>query len=145
MTDPVAFPQIERLVKVCSVTRIGKKNCEDYIKDAGCSVLFFVGDPARYPEALDIAVILPEIAKAFPGRFRIALVEEDAEKTLQARFGFNVWPALVFLRDGGYVGAMTGVSNWEEFLREAEALMMAPISSPPGIGLPVMAESSGCH
>ncbi len=141
MTDTPHFPQIERLIQVCNAVRVGIDDFESLARSSGNSVLFFAGDPARYPESIDMAVILPEIAEAFPGNFRIMLVGEDAEKPLQAKFGFSVWPALVFLRDGDYVGVMTGAYNWDDCLREVDGLLQAPTSRPPGIGLPIIVEA----
>ena len=34
------------------------------------AVLLSAGDPARFPEALDVAIVLPELITAFQGRLR---------------------------------------------------------------------------
>lgn len=101
-------------------------------------VLFFAGDPAQYPESNDVAMILPELVKAFDGRLRAGLVGKAAERTLQARFGFATWPALVFLRRGAYLGTITRVQTWDDYLREIRRLLDAGPADIPGVGVPVV-------
>jgi hypothetical protein len=36
----------------------------------------------------------------------------------------------VFLRDGGYLGCITGIQNWSDYLRDIEALMTAEVRQP---------------
>ena len=44
-------------------------------------LLLFAGDPAQRVEAMDVAVIFPELLKAFRGRLRGAVVAAGAEKS----------------------------------------------------------------
>ncbi|MHB1530933.1 hypothetical protein [Acidithiobacillus sp.] len=95
----------------------------DAFANNGTAVLFFAGDPARYPEANDVAVILPELAAMFSGRFRTAVVAAGAEKALQARYGVTVWPTLVFLQQGASLGAISRMRDWSEYLREIALIL----------------------
>jgi hydrogenase-1 operon protein HyaE len=36
------------------------------------------------------------------------------------------WPALVFVREGRYVGAIEGIHEWAEFQRTTAELLAAP-------------------
>lgn len=109
-------------------------------------VLFFSEDPAKYPESNDVAMILPELVKAFDGRLQAALVGRSAERALQARYGFGAWPALVFLRQGEYLGVITQVQNWEDYLREIRRLLESEPTRPPGFKIPVVSDAAGsCH
>jgi hydrogenase-1 operon protein HyaE len=51
------------------------------------------------------------------------------------------------VRDGGYVGVIDGMRNWEEYAREIAAMLEKPIGRAPSIGIPVMSadEPSACH
>ena len=51
----------------------------------GRSLLFLPGYPAKYPEVLCVAVVLPELMRALHGRFATALVAPDAEQPVNAR------------------------------------------------------------
>ncbi|WP_260291397.1 hydrogenase-1 expression HyaE [Sedimenticola hydrogenitrophicus] len=107
------------------------------------TVLFFTGDPKQYPESNDVAVILPELAARFAGRFRVAVVAREAELPLQKRFPFSSWPALVFLRGEHFLGAITRVQNWGEYLTEIERLLGAEPLHLRGVGIPVVAAVAG--
>lgn len=134
---------LSRLVLVHGVAEVGMAELEDFVGGSGNSLLFFAGDPARYPESLDVAAVLPELMKAFPNRFRVGLVRTEAEVALQIKFGFGVWPALVFLREGAYLGVLTGMRDWGDYLREIPALLAAPASRPPSLGVAVHSQASG--
>ena len=63
----------------------------------GITVLFFAGDPNRFHDTTDVAVVFPELVKAFEGKLRPGVVAADAGQALQQYYGFTAWPALVFL------------------------------------------------
>jgi len=98
-------------------------------------VLFFCNDPQLFPESHDVAVILPELVKAFSGRLQAAVIAKPVERELQARFRFTGWPSLVFLRNGEYLGVITGIRNWQEYKQETAAILAAAPSQPPGFDL----------
>jgi hydrogenase-1 operon protein HyaE len=101
----------------------------------------------RFKEALDLAVIVPELARAFPGRFTVGVLLPEAARQFQVRYGFNRWPALVMLKDGRYVGAVDGLRDWEPYIEQLTALLTAAPTRPPSVGIPVRgpdAAASGC-
>jgi hydrogenase-1 operon protein HyaE len=114
----------------------------------GHTLLLFTEDPRRYKETLDIAVIVPEIARAFAGRFRVGVLLPDAARACQPRYGFRRWPAFVMLKDGAYVGAVDGLRDWGEYGAEVARLLAAPPTRPPTIGIAVStggAAADTCH
>ncbi|EGQ61863.1 hydrogenase-1 expression HyaE [Acidithiobacillus sp. GGI-221] len=113
---------LRRLVDYHGFSCVTQETVDAFVNN-GTVVLLFAGDPARYPEANDVAVILPELAATFSGRFRTAVVAAGAEKSLQARYGVTVWPTLVFLRQGIKLGAISRMRDWGEYLREIAMLL----------------------
>ena len=85
----MSHPLIERLTTEYDVPEVGLDEHEAFIGQPGMIVLFFAGDPKRYKETTDVAVVLPELLKAFDGRLRAALVRTDAEIELQKHYGFR--------------------------------------------------------
>ena len=124
--DAARHPLIERLVRDFGVPEVGASDVDDFLAPAGHAALLFTEDPKQYPESSDVAVILPELMGAFPGRFRAAVVARADERELQKRFGFARWPALVFLRDSDQVGTVTGVHDWDEFVGLVAGLLDSP-------------------
>ncbi len=136
----MSSPLIQRLFDEYGYPEIQVANLQDFIKGPGVFVLFFTGDPNQNRETNDVAVVLPELVSAFDGKLRPGVVSRSAEKELQARYGFRRWPALVFVQEDGYLGAITGMQNWEDYLREVQALLKAEPREPPGFGVPVSSE-----
>ncbi|MGY4363159.1 hypothetical protein ACVW0J_009652 [Bradyrhizobium sp. i1.7.7] len=64
------------------------------------AVLLSAGDPNRFPEAIDVAVVLPELIAAFGNRLRGAIIARDAERVLGERFEVRVQPTLIFVANG---------------------------------------------
>jgi hydrogenase-1 operon protein HyaE len=134
-------PLLEQLVSRHGFTAVDADSIYDFIHAAGHAMLIFTEDPVRYKETLDLAVIAPEVARAFAGQFRVGVLYPDAARKVAPRFGFARWPALVMLRDGAYVGAIDGLRNWDEYLQETQQLLTAEPTRPPSVGIAV--KSSG--
>jgi hydrogenase-1 operon protein HyaE len=134
---PSVHPLLAQLLTRHGFTEVDAANFDAFTAQAGHVLLVFTEDPVRYRETLDLAVIAPEIARAFPGRFAVGVLLPEAARALHQRFGIRRWPACVLLRDGDYVGAIEGLRNWDEYLNETAALLAAPARRPPTIGVAV--------
>jgi len=126
VADAGRHPLVERLVRELGAPELGADDVDAFLAAPGDVVLFFTEDPKQYPESADVAVILPELIRSLPGGFRTAGVERASERILQKRFGFARWPALVFVRNGDVVGAITGMHDWNEFVQKARELLDSP-------------------
>ena len=131
-------PQIRRLTERHHFPVLNENSLDDFAATQEHLVLFFSEDPVKFPESNDVAMVLPELVKAFDSRLTAALIDLEAQHTLQSRYGFNQWPALVFLRRGEYLGAITQIQNWEDYLRETERLLQAEPIAAPGFAIPVV-------
>ena len=58
-----------------------------------------------------------------------------------------MWPALLALRDGDYLGTIEGLKDWPVYSRLIPELLAAPASRPPGIGIPLRDANAttACH
>ncbi|MEI2624696.1 MAG: hypothetical protein V9G23_12890 [Giesbergeria sp.] len=74
--EVAAFPQlVQRLVNDYGASWIDADECQRlHRRGTGARVLFFCGDPIRFPEGLDVAVVLPELRAALSGGFAIGAV-----------------------------------------------------------------------
>lgn len=139
-------PLLEQLFTRHGFERVSEGDLDRFAAAPGRALLVFTEDPLRYKETLDLAVIAPEVARAFAGCFRTGvLLPADARK-VAPRFGFARWPALVLLKDGRYVGAIDGLRNWDEYTQEMQRLIEAEPTRAPSVGVAVRsAAASGCH
>lgn len=134
----MTHPLIQRLFDEYEYPEVSLESHDDFVNQPGVNVLFFAGDPKRFRDTTDVAVVLPELAKVFSGALRPGVVSASDEQELQKRYGFTAWPALVFLRTGGYLGAITGIQNWAEYLNEIKVLLTAEPVPPPAFKIPVV-------
>lgn len=91
--------------------------------NAGLWVLFFPGNPTQHRESLDVAVILPELLRAFAWRLSGAVVAPAADSALAAQCGVFVHPCLVFLRDGEVIHTIPKVRDWADYVRDITGLL----------------------
>ncbi len=139
---------IARLVEKFGATWVDEHSIDAWSAEGGDRVVLFAGHPVRFPEGQDVAAVLPELQRSFPGRFAIGVVPEDQEDRIARRFGAQRRPTLLFLRDGGYVATVSGMHDWEVFLQRVEEALASPVTRAPTIGIPVVsaaASDSSCH
>ncbi len=137
--DARSYPLIDQLFTKHGFLEVDRDNIESFKALPGHVLLMFVEDPVRIKETLDLAVIVPEIARAFPGRFAVGVLLPEAARDIHPRYGFRRWPAVVMLKDGRYVGAIDGLRNWDEYLASVAGLLDAAPSRAPAVGVAVKA------
>jgi hydrogenase-1 operon protein HyaE len=86
-------------------------------------VLLFAGDAARWPEAADVAIVLPELIEAFQGRLQGAVIAPQAETTLASRFAVQVYPSLVLWRHGEVLEVIPKIKDWSVYVARIGAVL----------------------
>lgn len=142
----MSHPLIEALIAEHGYPIVSLASHDAFVNQDGMNVLFFPGDPQTVRDATDVAVVLPELVAAFGDRLRPGVVTDTFGdgKALKMRYGFREYPALVFVRGGGYVGAISRVQNWGDYLNTIADLLRAPTRRPPAFKIPVVA-ATGQH
>lgn len=141
-------PLVQRLVDRFGAAWVDETSVTGWLAQGGDRVVLLAGDPVRFPEGVDVAAVLPELMKAFPGRFALAAVPRDNEDAVARRYGCRHWPSLLFFRAGQYVTAIAGMQDWDVYLKGVAAALQMPPSRPPTIGgIPVVGENdaTACH
>lgn len=151
---PVQAPKVltsalvERLVEQFGASWVDETSIDAWAAEGGDRVVLFAGDPVQFPEGLDVAVVLPELQRCLPGRFKVGVVPREREDKLARRFGSQRWPTLLFLREGQYVTTVSGMHDWEVFIERVTQALAMPVSRAPTIGIPVVSATAGgasCH
>jgi hydrogenase-1 operon protein HyaE len=127
-------PLLEQLQTRHNLSLLDADSYDHFVFSHDTVVLFFCNDPWLFPESHDVAVILPELLKAFK-LLQAGVIAGCIERELQARFRFTSWPSLVFLRKGEYLGVISGIRNWSEYIQETAAILTAEPSQPPSFDL----------
>lgn len=132
-------PLITRLVEQFGATRLDASGFEAFVAEPGDTVLFYTEDPQRIRETLDVAVILPEIAQALAQHLQIGVLPPPLANAKASLYGVRRWPALVFLRSGGWLGNIEGLRDWADYLASATQLLAGPVRPLPPKVIPVAA------
>lgn len=136
---------LDKLVKKHEITNIDDASFEEFAALPGDVVILFVDDPDRSAESWDMAVIFPDIVAAVGARIHSGLLRPELALKAQSSYGIGRIPALLFLRDGGYVGVLEGLRDWTQFISDFQSMLQKPVSRKPGIGIEVTSIHSGCH
>lgn len=142
-TPAKLHPLLAQLVSKHGFTDLRAESFDAFAEAPGRALIAFTEDPVRFKETLDLAVIVPEIARAFAGAFRVGVLLPESARAIATRYAFRRWPALVMLAEGQYVGAIDGLRNWDEYLSEIAELVVAPPTRPPSIGVAVATARAG--
>lgn len=125
-------PLMQSIIARHAYQVIGHDALDAFARERGNLVLFFAGDAERLAESDDVAVVLPELERAFGGAFLPVAIARESERELQRRYRFSAFPALVFLRRGEYLGAITHIQDWGDYIAQiAEILTREPSDPPP--------------
>ena len=111
---------------------------QSFAENVHTSLIFLPAEPQTYPETLDVAIVLPELVKAFQGKVQAAVADKTFARELAGKYNINEWPALLLLRHGAYLGAITRMRDWDVYLNKIHALLNAEPSKVSGIGIPVV-------
>ncbi len=141
---PVEPPLVTRLVDECGAARLDESTYDAFVGQAGEAVLFFTEDPIRFREVLDVAVIVPELARACSRAFRIGVLPPPIANAKAATFGVRRWPALVFLRGGEWLGNVEGLRDWSDYVAAVDALLEGDTRPLPPKVIPVAAAAKSC-
>ena len=131
---------IDRLIGELGYEHVTAESHDAFVSVAGMNVLFFPGDPATVKDATDVAVVLPELVKVFAGKLRPGVVTDTygAGKELKRYYGFAAFPSLVFVRGGDYVGTITRIQDWADYITVIQNLLVASPKRPPGFRIDVV-------
>jgi hydrogenase-1 operon protein HyaE len=148
-TEIEAPTLLRQLVDRYQAPWLNPDNITDWLARAsGDQVLLFAGDPVRFPEGMDVAVVLPELLKTSASTDRpigIAVAAPDTAEELAKQFGCNRWPTLMFFRSGQYVTTLSGMHDWTDYLSLFQQALDAPVSRAPTIGIPVVSSAPASH
>ncbi|NIA02628.1 MAG: hypothetical protein GWO88_00200 [Planctomycetia bacterium] len=138
-------PLIKMMIEQYNYPVLTEETVDEFIKSQNECVLFFTENPTRFPESDDVAMILPELVKEYGHRFNAAVIEQQSQRKLQGRFGFTEWPTLVFLRNGGCLGSISRVQDWNDYILQINELLTSDPRPLPVVGIPVSQPSTaGC-
>lgn len=129
---------IDRIVKQQHYAVVTEDNFQQTINALPFALVLVTGNPKDYPEANDVIVILPELEKAFAGRFTVVVVDEGYERAFGQKIGITQWPTCVFFKQGQYLDQIARMQDWSEYMKAIPIILNKTPGYAPSIGIPVM-------
>ena len=74
LAGPAVHPLVEQLFTRHGFVHVNADSLDAFAAAPGHALLVFTEDPVRFKETLDLAVIAPEVARAFAGAFRTGVL-----------------------------------------------------------------------
>ena len=144
---PVEFQQRNRAQMRSGLPELGLSEIDGFLADADAAgvvtMLLSAGDPARFPEALDVAIVLPELITAFQGRLCGAIIAREAEAALGQRFGVRVQPSLILCRGTETLGVIAKIQDWSVYIDRISHLIDRPAASAASVAASIVPNHRG--
>ena len=142
----MSSPLLDNMLSSYQYPLLDEDTIDPFIRAHDECVLFFTEDPQRFPETNDVVMILPELVREYGKRFAVGVISQQSQRKLQARYGFREWPTLVFLRNGLYLGAISRVQDWADYLGMINEILSGEGRPEPGFDIPVeVGNRVGCN
>lgn len=98
--------------------RLDEESLKRFTERPGLQLAVFADSPTTFKESIDMAVIAPEIARAFaPHLAGKGFTDPAVGRAIAARFGLTRLPAVGFFRGGDFLGALQGLQDWDAYLK----------------------------
>jgi hydrogenase-1 operon protein HyaE len=141
---PVEPPLVTRLVEAFGASRLDAATLDAFVSQPGAAALFFTEDPVRFREVPDVAVVLPELRRAATRAFRIGVLPPPLANANASKFGVRRWPAVVFTRDGEWLGNVEGLRDWTDYVAAVNELLEGPTRPLPARVIPLSTAGPAC-
>lgn len=114
--DIASNPIFQRLFGEAGFLLLSSDGLDNFLATPGLKMLVFADDPNERKTTMDIAVIAPELKKAFCGTLSIAAwAEFKQSRSMAAHWGLRSMPAVALFKDSDLLGAVQGLKTWDEY------------------------------
>ncbi len=128
---------LDKLIQKHQLIDLDEAGFETFLNGPSDGVVLLTEEPDKVPESWDLSVIFPSLLATTRIQPRAAVSRPEFARSLLIRFGVQRMPALLFIRDGAYVGVIEGLRDWNELVREYHAMLLKPVSRARTIGIAV--------
>jgi len=129
-------PLLQSIIDREGIAVVTDDDLEAVAGDLPFAMLFVAGDAERIAESNDVAVVVPELARALGTAVTPLVADRASERDIQRRYRFNAFPALIFLRNGEYLGVIQRIQDWTDYLRDIPEILSREPSDPPRFEFP---------
>ncbi|MEM1021851.1 MAG: hydrogenase-1 expression HyaE [Pseudomonadota bacterium] len=108
---------LDSLVDEPGFTPITADMLDAYLAEgARCATaLFFTGDPEKKLETADVAVVLRELVRMYPGSLRVGIIARSDEKTLMKACKVMLFPSVAFFSGQKHLETIAKIQDWSVY------------------------------
>lgn len=119
-------PSFVRLMQE-GFTWVDEEDLNAFLAKEGLKMLIFADDPNARRVTIDIAVIAPELKKAFAGTLSAtAFARFGKSRAMASRFGLSNMPAVAIFMGADLMGAVQGLKDWNGYCEELTKILTQP-------------------
>ncbi len=123
--DAAKHPVFCRLFEKEGFEWLGEDKWDAFLKVEGFKMAIFSEDPNAKRVTLDIAVIAPELKRAFAGTLvKTIFTPFVKSRAMASRYGITGLPAVALFRDDVYLGAVQGLKDWNTYCAELSEIVL---------------------
>ncbi len=123
--DASKHPVFCRLFEKEGFEWVDENQWEAFLKVEGFKMAIFSEDPNAKRVTLDIAVIAPELKKAFAGTLvKTVFTPFLKSRAMASHYGITGLPAVALFRDDVYLGAVEGLKDWNTYCAELSEIVV---------------------
>ncbi len=130
------IPLVQMLIDEHKYPVVTEETLDEWAAARDVTMLFFGGDGERLDETPDVAVVVPMLDQHYEGKIKPAIVDRAAERPLQVKYRFNAFPSLVFLKGGKYLGCITRMQDWTDYVAMIDEILQREPTEPPSFKMP---------
>lgn len=119
---PEAPDALDALAQSPGCTVLRKSGLAGFLADSPHAIVFLTGDARNRAEGLDVAVVVRELLRRYPGQLRVGIIDRRDETIAMPSLGVVVLPAVVFARHGQLVEVIARMRDWSAYLAACERL-----------------------
>lgn len=123
--DVKTHPAFQRLFEKEGFSWIDEDGFAEFLASEGFKMVIFADEPNAKRVTLDVAVIAPELKKAFAGALsQTVFYRFEKARAAASRYGITGLPAVALFRDSVYLGAVEGLKDWNEYCRQLSEIVV---------------------
>lgn len=123
--DAAKHPVFCRLFEKEGFEWVDEEAWEAFLKVEGFKMAIFSEDPNAKRVTLDIAVIAPELKKAFAGTLvKTVFTPFLKSRAMASHYGITGLPAVALFRDDVYLGAVEGLKDWNTYCAQLSEIVV---------------------
>jgi len=110
-------PLVNTLMQHDNVVALAHEGFDDFLGEAGdrLALVFLMAEPEKKPETIDVAVVLMELLKSFPGKLYIGICDPEQSRAVMPLAKAIALPSLVLFGHTARIDMIPKIEDWSVY------------------------------